>query len=74
MASGLWVDTIVVPVIKDESSTQSQNALEDLFADVEFQASFPPISATASNNVSTWCELQGTCIHAYFPIEASVHT
>lgn len=52
------MDTVtVVPVAKDESSIQSQNALEDLFADVEFQASYPPISATASNSVSTmWTE------------------
>jgi hypothetical protein len=52
MLSGLGMGTILVPVAKDEPNTQSQNALEDLFADVEFQASFPPISATASKNVS----------------------
>ncbi|KAG0594486.1 hypothetical protein M758_UG081800 [Ceratodon purpureus] len=52
MSSGLGMDTILVPVAKDESRNQSQNTLEDLFADVEFQASFPPISATA--RIMSW--------------------
>nr|PNR52891.1 hypothetical protein PHYPA_009266 [Physcomitrium patens] len=48
-----WIQ-LKVPVAKHEMFTQhSRNAaLEDLFTDVEFQASFPPIAAPLSENGS----------------------
>lgn len=68
MSSGLGMDSILGSVAKDESSTQSQVALKDLFADVEFQASFPPISAAVSNNVSARYMLRRICKQSYAPI------